>query len=74
MCVFICVIVSRLLAKQKNDTDLNFGTHTPIDLIKNGFSFFEKITVKAASIEKLPCQVDYRIYPRLPCYEFNLIL
>ena len=44
----------------KNDTDLKFGKHTPIDLIwKNFFCFFEKISLTDASLEKLPCHVDF---------------
>ena len=31
--VFIYVFVSRLHGQMKNDTDLKFGTHTPIDLV-----------------------------------------
>ena len=32
-CLCIYLFVSRLLTRRKNDTDLKFGTHTPIDLI-----------------------------------------
>ena len=32
--MLVCVSVRRLLATTKKDTDLKFGTHTPIDLIK----------------------------------------
>ena len=53
----------RICVKSPNqtikDTDLKFGTHTSLDLIsKNGF-FFEKITSRATSPEKLPCHVDF---------------
>ena len=36
--------------------ELKFGTHTPILIWK---WVFEKITLRAASLEKLPCQVDF---------------
>ena len=47
----------------KNVTDMKFGTYTPIDLIqKRVFCFFYQITVTAASLEKLPCYVDFSAY------------
>ena len=42
----------------KIDTDQKFGTHTLLDLIKNGF-FGGKTTQRTASLETLPCQVDF---------------
>ena len=54
MYVFICVTPP---GQTKNDTDLKFGTHTPLD---RNFGFFaKKITLRAASPEKLPCHVDF---------------
>ena len=46
-------------AQSKNDTDLKFGTHTPIDLIYKMIFFSKKITLTAASLDELPCQVDF---------------
>ena len=47
-------------AQSKNDTDLKFGTHTPIDLIyKMIFCFFEKITLTTATLKELPCHDDF---------------
>ena len=46
--------------QSKNDTDLKFGTHTPIDLIyKMIFCFFEKITLTTATLKELPCHDDF---------------
>ena len=53
VCIYLCICVTSL-GQTKNDTDLKFGTHTPID-----FCFFDQITVTAASLEKLPCHVDF---------------
>ena len=51
MAACICVTPP---GQTNNDTDLKFGTHTPIDLIqKLIFRFFEKMTLRAASLEKL---------------------
>ena len=56
ICVFICVTPP---GQMKNDTDLKFSTHTPIALIKKRvFCFFRKMTVRAVSLDKLPCHVD----------------
>ena len=58
MCVLVYVCTSP--GQTKNNTDLKFDTHTPIDLIeKRVFCFFEKITVTAAILEKLPCHTDF---------------
>ena len=40
--VYFCMylFVSHLLAKQKNDTDLKFGTHSLRPYLKTGFLFF----------------------------------
>ena len=44
----------------KNDTDPQFGTHTPIDHIKKlVFYLFNKIILRTASLEKLTRHVDY---------------
>ena len=61
MYLYICVFIGVThLGQTKNDTDLKFGAHTPIDLIrKRVFCFFEKMTLRAPSLEKLPCYVDY---------------
>ena len=57
---FTCkhVSVRRLLGTTKKATDLKFGTHTPLEIIYF-FSFFEKVTLRAASLEKLPRHVDF---------------
>ena len=53
----------------KNDTDLKFGTHTPIDLIEKQVScFFDQITVTAARLEKLPCHVDFPHIPSIALF------
>ena len=53
--VFICVTPP---GHTENDTDLKFGTHAPIDLTEKQV-FVEKMTPEAASLEKLPCHVDF---------------
>ena len=55
----------------KNDTDLKFGTHTPIDLIwKRVFCFFLKQWPWGPLASK-NCRVTWilRITPRLPCLQ-----
>ena len=39
--VYLCMCVTSP-GQTKNDTDLKFGTHTPIDYLKTGFSSFRK--------------------------------
>ena len=39
-------------------TDLKYGTHTALEIIYF-FLFFEKVTMRAASLEKQPCHVDF---------------
>ena len=60
MCVFIYGCIYAWPGQTKNDTDLEFGTHTPIELIKKWFiCFFDQITVMASSLEKLPCHMGF---------------
>ena len=42
------IIWMRLPNQTKNDRDLEFGTHTPLDHIKNMFSLFQKNSEPAA--------------------------
>ena len=45
---------TRPLDQTKNDTDLIFDEHTPLEYIKKGFFVFcEKVTLGDASLEKL---------------------
>ena len=60
MCVFIYLFVSRLLAKRKTIQTRNLAHMLPLTSSKSVlFCFFEKISVTAASLEKLPCHVDF---------------
>ena len=44
----------------KNDTDLKFGTHTPLPHTwKRVFCLPEKVALRAASLEKLPCHMNF---------------
>ena len=59
VCIYVCICVTPP-GQTKIDTDLKFGTNTAIDLIlKRVFLFFDQIPVTAASLEKLPCHVDF---------------
>ena len=60
MCVYVSV--RRLLATTKKDTDLKFGTHTPLD--------FRKSDPKGRPLALKNCRVTwiFRIAPRLPCF------
>ena len=53
---------TRPLDQTKNDRDLKFDEHTPLDYNllskKVFFVFFEKVTLGAASLKKLLCHVD----------------
>ena len=70
MGVFMCVTPR---GQTKNDTDLKFGTHTPIDLIKKrAFCFFEKITGTAAGLKKLPCDVDFPHISSISLFYFKI--
>ena len=56
VCIYLFVCVTPP-GRTKNDTDLKFGTHTPIDLIKKQvFCFLEK------SLEKLPRHMSFPRY------------
>ena len=58
ICVSFCVTPPD---ETKNDTDWNFGTHThsPTPNLKGFFfGFFEKVTLRAASLQKLPRHMD----------------
>ena len=58
--VYVCIYYVTPPRQTKNNIDLKFGTHTPIDFIQKGFfCFFDEITLTAASLDKLPCHVDF---------------
>ena len=64
MCVFVdvCIFlfVSRLLATLTTIQTWNLAHILPLTLSKNEFfCFFDQIPVTAASLKKLPCQVDF---------------
>ena len=62
VCVCICIylFLSSLLAKRKTIQTWNLAHILPLTLSKNRFFyFFDQITVTAASLEKLPCHVDF---------------
>ena len=55
--VFVC---TRPSDQTKNNIDLNTGTHTVWAISKDVvFYHFEKMTPRPASLEKLPCHVDF---------------
>ena len=55
--LFMCVTPPN---QTKNYTDLKFGTDPLLDQIWNRvFRFFEKVTLRAASLEKVQCHVDF---------------
>ena len=57
ICVCICLFVSSPLDKRKTIQTANL---VHILSFKNGFfCFFEKMTLRAAILEKLPCHVDF---------------
>ena len=56
--VWVSWFVRETPDQTKYDTDLKFSTHTP--LVKTSyFGFFKKVTMRAASLGKLPCHVDF---------------
>ena len=62
MCVYLCMVVCICVTppgQTKNDRDLKFRTHSHRLYLKTSFFLFEKITLRAASLEKLPCHVDF---------------
>ena len=53
-CICVCCFVGLMGPNEKNDTDLKFGTHTPRrPYLKTAFLFFEKVTLRTVSLEKL---------------------
>ena len=75
MCVFIYGCIYAWSGQTKNDTDLEFGTHTPIELIKKWFiCFFDQITVMASSLEKLPCHMGFSHISSIALFSFLLTI
>ena len=57
----LCVGCTGPPGQTKNDTDLKFGTHTPLDHIQNGFSFFfSKSNPEGRWPKKNLCQMDFQ--------------
>ena len=66
LCIYLCVTST---GQRKNDTNLKFGTHTPIDLIKNGFFGFSiKSPWRPVASKNYCVMCIFRISPRLPCF------
>ena len=61
ICLWVCefFFVLHLVTKRKNDRDLKFGKRTSLDHIQNRFIFFEKVTLRAVSLEKSLSSVDF---------------
>ena len=60
--LYMCVCIHVCHASWPNDDRYRpdiWYTHSPGPHLKTGFCFFEKATLKAASLEKLPCHVDF---------------
>ena len=62
--IFTCKFVGLSICTEapgqtENDTALKFGTYTPLDHIQNRFFVFLKVTPRAASLEELPCQLNF---------------
>ena len=75
--LYICVyvFVSRLLAKWRMIQTWNLVHTFPSTTSKNGFfCFFKEIPVTAASLEKLPCHVDFPHFTSIALllYFFNI--
>ena len=72
MCVCIQVFINVFIrvtppGQKKNDTNLKFGTHNPIDLIKK--RVFQKSDPKDRKLKKTAVSCGFfHISPRLPCY------
>ena len=74
VCIYVCICVTSS-GQTKSDTDLKFGTHTPLDLILKRFFFlvFSKnftwwpLTSKNCSVTWI-----FLISPWLPCFHFSL--
>ena len=65
-CLFVCVTSPD---QTTNNRGLKFGTDTSHDYLKTIFLFLWK-----SDLQKLPCHVDFRIPPRLPCFlKFHFI-
>ena len=60
---------TRPLDQTKNDRDLKFDEHTPLDYNllskKVFFVFFKKATQRAVNFENMPRHMDSRLSPQL---------
>ena len=72
LCIYICICVTPP-GHTNNDTDLKFGTHTPIDLISECEFFIFSIKSSWLPLFSKSCCVTwiFRISPRLPYLAFN---
>ena len=71
--MWVGLSVRNLLAKRKTIQIRNLVPTLPLTTSKMGFGFFEKVTPRVASFEKLPCHGDFRISHRLPCLSFTSV-
>ena len=75
MCVYLCVYVCRVSwPNEKRYRPKIRPTYSHRPYLKRVFYFFVKITVTAASLEKLPCHVDFPISSQLPCFFFLIFI
>ena len=71
--ICICLFVSRLLAKRKTIQTWNLAHILPLILSKNGFfCFFEKVTPRTASLEKLLYYADFPQISSIVFFKFKI--
>ena len=74
VCVYVFLFVTPP-GQTKNDTDLKFATHPPLDHIwERLFCFFIKVTLRAGSLEKLPCHMDFSHISSIALFRFFLFI
>ena len=64
VCIHLCMCATPP-GQTKNDRNRKFGTHTPLD-------HTYKVTLRTASLEKLPCHVDFPYISKIALFNFFL--
>ena len=58
MCIYVFIFVTSWPNEKLSRPEIWY-TRSPRRHLKTGFCFFEKVTLRAESFEKLPCHVDF---------------
>ena len=73
--IYMTMVCTGSPGQTKTDIGLKFGTHTPLDKNEKWvFCFFQKVTLRVARLEKLPCHAGFPHIPSIALFRVKTAL